>query len=367
MKILGLVTFRIFPTHMGGQKGVALFYRYLQAHFPVLLAVSTDNLFSKEVKMEKIFYPNKQIYRNIFKVRAVRKMVRENDVGLIIAEHSYAGWMAWLVSRSTKKPFIIHSHNIEGRRFQQMHQWWWRLYHGYEGWIHRKARHNFFISEADRKLAIGAFGLEPSRCSVVTYGVEERPVRKDKAALKKALGLDAHLHLFLFNGTLDYKPNYDAVTLLTSVIAPMLSERLSNYQIIITGNRAPRELARKILSAKNIVYAGYVDDVNSYYQAADLFLNPVVNDTGVKTKLIEAIANNCTAISTEAGASGIEKEVCGDKMITVAGNNWNIFVDRIIECCNGPERETPSSFYDHYNWKNIAEKAAKKITEVVLQ
>ena len=60
MNVLGLVSFRIFPTHMGGQKGVAVFYYYLQKHVNVLLAVSDDNQESKATETAGILYPNKK-------------------------------------------------------------------------------------------------------------------------------------------------------------------------------------------------------------------------------------------------------------------------------------------------------------------
>ena len=246
-----------------------------------------------------------------------------------------------------------------------MNKWWWRFYQLYESWIHRRSDHNFFISEEDRRFAISSFHLDPLKCSVITYGTGEQPFVNNKTELKIKLGFDPDETILLFNGTLDYKPNYDAVVSLIEKIEPGLSEKLNDFKIVITGNRAPEALLEKMNKADNIVYAGYVTDVNEYYQSADLFLNPVVNDTGVKTKLIEAIANHCTAISTISGASGLVKEICGNKLVTVEDQDWDRFIDTIIALQKRTNNETPTSFYDHYNWKNIAEKASQKINELV--
>lgn len=362
--VLGLVSFRVFPTHMGGQKGVAVFYQYLQQQLDVLLAGSTDNEDSGKVRMERILFPNKKIYKNIFRIKKLARLIQSNNIEIIIAEHSYTGWIAWLLQKKTGIPFIIHSHNIESKRFQKMNKWLWKAYHWYEGWIHRKAQHNFFISKEDEDFAIKEFHLDALKCSVVTYGVESKFVQKDKPALKKEIGADENKIILLFNGTLDYEPNYDAVVTIIDTIEPLLQKKLENFQIIITGNRMPEKLAEKILSAPNLIYTGYVEDVDLYYQSAAIFINPVANDTGVKTKLIEAVANNCTAVSTESGASGIKKEFCGNKLITVADGDWNAFVDRIIEQTE-LEFDTPQSFYDYYDWKNITAKAAQKINEAI--
>jgi len=363
--VLGLVTFRVFPTHMGGQKGVALFYKYLQQHLDVLLAVSEDNQETELVRTQKLLYHNKKIYLNYFRIGQLKKLALSNKTDAIIAEHSYAGWLGWLLHMKSGKPFIIHSHNIESKRFRQMQKWWWKFYYWYEGWVHRKAQFNFFISEEDMEFAIKKFGLASAKCAVVTYGIEQNPSSGIKSLLRKQLGWNENKIYLLFNGTLDYLPNYEAVENIIERIEPLLRQKINNYEIIITGNRAPKKLIGKILNSQNITYAGYVDDVDLYYRAADIFINPVSNDTGVKTKLIEAVANNCTAVSTESGASGIRKDLCTGKLILVSDSDWDSFVNSTVKCLNRGENTTSPEFYDYYSWETISKKASDKIRELV--
>jgi len=363
-KVLGLVSFRVYPTHMGGQKGVALFYEHLQKYLPVVLAGSMDNVPTDKVNMKRLLHPNRKIYRNFLALNKLQNLVRSEKVDIVVAEHSYTAWIAWWLQKRTGKPFVIHSHNIESRRFQKMGKWWWRMYAAYEKWVHRKATRNFFISQEDQDYAIKAFDLDPARCSVVTYGILPVSVNKDRARLKQQLGIDEKKTILLFNGTLDYEPNYYAVHTLIDQVEPLLRKKMDQYQILITGNRAPADLASKMMAAPNLEYVGYVDDVNLYYQSADLFLNPVANDTGVKTKLIEAIANNCTAVSTISGASGIRKDLCGDKLLTVADDDWESFTDTVANFCKEPfHADTPESFYAYYSWDQITSQVAKEIQQ----
>ena len=242
-----------------------------------------------------------------------------------------------------------------------MHKWWWRLYELYEGWIHRKADHSFFISPEDLAYATKHFKIDSRKASVITYGIEPVIIHPDQTSLRKKLGLDPGQTIFLFNGTLDYKTNYDAVITLIEKIAPLLSKTIKNFRMVITGNRAPARLQEKMNAASNFIYAGYVDDVNEWYQAADLFLNPVVNDTGVKTKLIEAVANHCTAVSTRSGASGIHINSCGNKLIVTGDEDWEEFVNRIPGALRHSGDKTPAAFYEYYSWDSLAQKAAETI------
>ncbi len=353
-RVLGLVSFRIFPTYMGGQKGVALFYRYLKQHVEVVLALSRDNQPTTEFETLPVLYPNRKIYRNFSVIGKLKQLIRERKVDLLIAEHSYAGWIANL----TGKPFILHSHNIESQRFRQMHKRWWPLYYRYEGWIHRRSVHNFFISQEDLDFAVRTFRLEPGRCSVVTYGVEERKLFADRARLRRELGLPGDRKILFFNGTLDYEPNHEAVALIIDELLPRLRQTGIPFFIVITGNRAPRELAEKMLACPNLDFAGYVPDVDQYYQAADLFINPVANDTGVKTKLIEALANHCRSVSTASGAAGIPPSLCGDQLRVVEEGNWTKFVATCASALGEPSGTTPTEFFEHYLWPNIARRAA---------
>lgn len=363
--VLGLISFRVFPTHMGGQKGVAVFYSHLNKLLPVSLALSFDNRKEDTLSTHAVLYPNRSMYRNLGRLNQLKQIMKIEGTGIILAEHSYTGWIAWLLRRSTGVPYIIHSHNIESRRFQKMGHWWWRSYLAYEGWIHRKADHNFFISEEDLQFALTSFRLDKSKCSVVTYGIDKPVLHQNRNELKKSLGLNPSMKIFLFNGTLDYVPNFHAVEALIDHIEPLLYKEGLSFHIVITGNRAPVRLLRKMQHARNVTFTGYVPDVNLYYQAADLFLNPVANDTGVKTKLIEAIANNCTAISTEAGAMGIRRSLCGAKLVTVKEGDWKAFGAAVLKQITTDNVDTPSGFYDYYEWKNIARVAADKINELV--
>ncbi|HKB44226.1 MAG TPA: glycosyltransferase family 4 protein [Chitinophagaceae bacterium] len=86
-----------------------------------------------------------------------------------------------------------------------------------------------------------------------------------------------------------------------------------------------------------------------------IFLNPVQSGGGIKTKMVEAIAFGTTVITTETGAAGIQKNICGNKLIIVPDNDWNAFAAAIVD--NADKNEiTPASYYEHYYWGNIVKK-----------
>ena len=136
-------------------------------------------------------------------------------------------------------------------------------------------------------------------------------------------------------------------------INPLLLQSTLKYNILITGKRLPADLNElKAWNKHHLFYAGFVEDIDLYFKAADLFLNPVQSGGGVKTKMIEAIALGTTVISTVSGAAGIDKSVCGDKLVTVADNDWSNFVKAIVELSDTAS-PTPEVYYKTYYWGNI--------------
>jgi glycosyltransferase involved in cell wall biosynthesis len=111
---------------------------------------------------------------------------------------------------------------------------------------------------------------------------------------------------------------------------------------------------------KNIIYAGFVDDIETYFKGADLFLNPVQSGGGIKTKMVESIGFGTTVIATRSGAHGISKASCDDKLVILDDNDWSAFANAIIENVNQLS-VTPPKYYEYYYWGNIA----RRVTAVL--
>jgi hypothetical protein len=71
--------------------------------------------------------------------------------------------------------------------------------------------------------------------------------------------------------------------------------------------------------------------------------------------MVEAIAFGTTVISTETGAIGIRREICGKKLIVIQDNAWNDFALAIIKNVDNAGM-TPAVYYEHYYWGSIVRK-----------
>jgi polysaccharide biosynthesis protein PslH len=359
LRILSIIPYKILPAILGGEKGIAVFNEYL-AKKAYLIGVTTKNndpALAKGYTLLNIISDSRSRYANIFLSRVIRNIINKEHITHLITEHPYYAWLARILRKTTGVTWIVHSHNIEYMRSKSIGRWWWKALKWYEGWAYRNADKVFFISDDDMQHAIQNLGVSKTNSIVVTYGIEYSKIPDDinkcRTQIKEKYAIAADEKILLFNGALYHSTNYDALKVILEEINPALLRKDFKYKIIVCGKGLPdffNEL--KDYADKNIIYAGFVDDISLYFKAAEIFLNPILSGGGVKTKAIEAIAMNCTVISTELGAMGINREVCGNKLQVVAQGEWENFGDLIVSSSQH-EYQTPSEFFEYYYWEVI--------------
>ncbi|MCB0284684.1 MAG: glycosyltransferase family 4 protein, partial [Calditrichaeota bacterium] len=312
-------------------------------------------------KLLPILKPGFSRYLDLSLPKKITSLINKDQFDSVIWEHPYMGWIAKRVKNKTGIRTIIHTHNIEYQRFRSLGKWWWPLLKMYEKRALKKADQSFYVTEDDRNFVVNNWNIEVKKTSIVPFGVDisEHPADKSNVQqmIKEKHGISTEEKILLFNGVLNYKPNLDALKIIIEKINPLLIQHQLSYKIIICGRDLPEYLNQlEDYKSKNIIYTGFVVDIESYFKAADIFLNPVLSGGGIKTKIVEAIAYGATVISTETGAIGLDKEVCGNKLQLVRDNEWNAFADHIIEETRKKQEKTPSGYYDQYCWEKIIER-----------
>ena len=255
----------------------------------------------------------------------------------------------------------MHSHNIEFERFKTLNKSWYKLLKIYESWAYRNADTVFFKTNEDIEYAVKSKMVKKENTALVPFGIEIKEMPSDRPEQKrkiyKQFNIPENTSLIFFNGALDYKPNTDALSFILNEINPLLlKEKSFNYKILICGKGLPSSFNNLTSYAdKNVIYAGFVDDIIACFKAADIFLNPIVSGGGVKTKIVEAMGYGTTVISCLTGAAGIEISACGEKIKIVNDNDAPAFTSAIIQHANSSVT-TPITYYEYYYWGNIISK-----------
>lgn len=367
MKVIAVVPYKVFPAHMGGQKGIALFYKYLNQKNNVDIYTIKDNAQQEQIHVFNEM-PNTSL-RYICPVLffSLYKKIKKYQYTHIIFEHPYLMWLMFLIKKTTRIHIILHTHNIESQRFKSIGKKWWRILSVYEKYAMKIADSIWFKTEIDLQYAHNNFAIDTFKCHVIPYGTEIKKlplaieIENNRKKVIQRHGIENDTHILLFNGTLSYKPNLDALMFILEVINPQLLNRHINYKIIICGKGLPPYMEQlKAYKTRNIVYAGFVENIDEYFIACDIFLNPVKDGGGIKTKLVEALGYGKPCVSSQNGAIGVAAEVCGNLLYVVNDNEaQEKYATYILEILQNYRYKDNSHepFYKQFYWGNIAQKA----------
>jgi polysaccharide biosynthesis protein PslH len=359
--VLSIVPYKFLPAKVGGQKGIALFNKHFAKRVRlVCVTVSSNDASQAEGYEVRAWLSTSPLrYINPFYFFKLKRLLKQTNASVLLIEHPYYGWLGTLLKRSTGLPLAVHSHNMEGLRFRTMGKWWWKILAQYERFTHRQADYNFFIHDQDRHYAIKEFGLNPHKCITVTYGIEwsQPPSRLQMQAAGRELrtmhGIAPDESILLFNGAFNYKPNLDALNLIIQTINPKLQQAGFKYRIIICGRDIPQDILQT--QYPNMTILGFVDDINLYFRGANVFINPVNEGGGIKTKLVEALGHNLNAVSTENGAIGVDPAICNGKLLVSANDDWESFAGNIIAAAR-IDADIPEEYFQHFYWGHVIQK-----------
>ena len=359
--IVSIVWFKIFPAHFGGQKGIALFTKYLADHFRIDCLCSDDNeLTDEDYPVYPLLPKGKKQFLLASTYKAISKFLRESECKYILLEHCYYGIAGVYLKRKLNKQLIVHSHNIEYLRFKEHGSWWWRILYQLEKYTYRNADLILFKTEEDRSFTVEKFKLN-SKAAIVPYGIERKTINKQKsrAYLQQTHSIPQENKIILFAATLDYLPNAQAVELIYHTLAPALENQ--PYTFLVCGRNKIKGfeyLSR--LNAPNVIYCGEVNNIGDYFSGADVFIDAVDIAAGVQTKILDALSYDLNVVCFEHVLNGIDRTVSGEKLFVAEKNANDQFIELIMKAAEA-NANIPETFFEKYEWSNIAQHTAEAI------
>src|SRR5579884_3243728 len=109
----------------------------------------------------------------------------------------------------------------------------------------------------------------------------------------------------LFTGTMDFRPNVDAVRWFVREVWPRVVAARPDARFRIVG-RAPTAPVRELGREPGVEVVGAVPEVAPHFGEAALYVAPLRIGGGVRLKLLEAFAYGVPAVATRLGAEGID-------------------------------------------------------------
>lgn len=103
-------------------------------------------------------------------------------------------------------------------------------------------------------------------------------------------------------GSMEWHANAEAVTWFTQDIHPLISSRNSTYQLHLAG----KGIDKFEIKGSQLKIDSYVPDAYEFVKENDVCVVPLKSGSGIRLKILEAMAAGKLVVSTTIGAQGIE-------------------------------------------------------------
>jgi glycosyltransferase involved in cell wall biosynthesis len=175
----------------------------------------------------------------------------------------------------------------------------WRLLHTYEGAACRRSAATLAVSDADQRALEDAAGGS-ARISVV-------PIAVDIEAQAPIARMPDARHI-VHMGTMYWPPNQDAVRWFAREVYPLIRAERPDAAFDVIGARPSRTIAALAQPGSGITVTGHVPDPTPFLQRTAAFVVPLLAGSGMRVKILNALAQALPVVSTSIGCAGIALE-----------------------------------------------------------
>ncbi|MEQ9186892.1 MAG: glycosyltransferase [Cryomorphaceae bacterium] len=166
------------------------------------------------------------------------------------------------------------------KRFMQIE---YRRLQAYEISVANHFQHHLIISKQDASCI-----PIPQVIHVLSNGIDPGFFSEHK--VKKTRDL-------LFTGNMSYRPNVESAKFLVNDVMPLVWERYPELKLTLAG--ASPSTAVQALKSDSVEVTGWVDDIHSVYASSRFFVAPMLINSGLQNKLLEAMACSLPSITTQ--------------------------------------------------------------------
>jgi glycosyltransferase involved in cell wall biosynthesis len=130
-----------------------------------------------------------------------------------------------------------------------------------------------------------------------------------------------------FIGSLDWMPNLEGLEWFIQKVMPLVRKQYPNVKLHIAGRNMPKSLQN--LKVKNIVIHGEVESSTEFLNQHSVMIVPLFSGSGMRAKILEAMALGKVCITTPLGLEGIDAT---DGAEVLVAKNEQAFMNQLNYC-----------------------------------
>jgi glycosyltransferase involved in cell wall biosynthesis len=264
------------------------------------------------------------------------EILKHEHFDIVHIESIYMTPYVDVIRKNSSAKIVVRMHNIE-------HQIWERLasnesnpfmkflYHVNEKQLRKvedsilnKVDGYMTISEPDyqyfEKTAPEIPGVViPFGIDMDNYELEDDFIASDKPSL-------CHI------GSMNWSPNIEGIEWFLDDVWPLIHEAHPDLEFTVAGHGTPDHLMQR--KDANVKFVGTVPDANEFMLDHELMIVPLLSGSGIRVKIVEAMALGRVVITTSVGAEGLSVE--NGKHLFIADTPEE-FLSVINKCIQTPD------------------------------
>lgn len=260
---------------------------------------------------------------------------REHAHGLILDEHNVEWRILKRIAATARRGRRIFA-ELESRKLRD-----------YELRACERFDKVITVTEEDRK-ALCADNPRLNNLCTVPIGVdlqEFSPVR-----------LSANARAIVSIGTMSWPPNIDAVMYFARDIYPLVKQEEPKTRLVVAGSKPPKSVLNLCVDDSSIVVTGYVPDISALAEQAAVFVVPLRSGSGMRVKILNALAMGLPVVTTSLGCEGIDAMDGRDILIA---DDPSAFASAVVRLLRDPDERFRLGtngrrlIEEKYSWESI--------------
>lgn len=265
---------------------------------------------------------------------ALQALLKEESFDIIQIEGPYLFHYLDHIRKESSARIALRAHNAEHliwkmmaiREKASLKRWYLRnlarRLHTYEMRVANSVDYLIPISDQD-KTYFSLLGANTPMLTIPTgLNLEEYPLTE----------IRSNPTLF-YIGALDWMPNQEGLRWFIDHVFELLLEEMPGIRLHVAGRNAPLSFLKK-MDHPNIDYHGEVENARSFMKTFGIMIAPLFSGSGIRIKILEAMALGRPVVTTSTGIEGIPAK---NLRTVLVGDDPQSYYKLLLELLKNPK------------------------------
>ena len=271
-------------------------------------------------------------FESVAFAKRLKEILKEEQFDIVQLETVYMTPYLPLIRRHSKARVVLRAHNVEHRIWEQVAA---TTRKGLKRWYIKYLALTLntyeleHINDYDGVACITPLDADFFRKAgcrrpmvSIPFGVQCTPI--DNVSPEP----NSLFHI----GSMDWLPNQDGVCWFLREVWPLVHEQLPQLHLYLAGRKMPADLMA--LRTDGVTVVGEVPDAAYFEASKQINVVPLRSGSGIRVKIIEAMAMGKVVVTTTVGAKGIE---CTDGVHLLLADTPHDFLRQLQRLVDNPD------------------------------